>query len=153
MDKKKVHTQLMEYYQIFKETDAIYNRLAKRAGLAESAYWVIYSIRMMDGRCTQKEICSQWSLSKQTVNSGLKYLEKEGLIMLAEFSEDRRSKEILLTENGEKFSKKYIDTVFEMEMETFEKMSDRERKGLIDSSRRYRDLLQKQADSFLDRQV
>ena len=73
--------------------------------------------------------------------------------MLAEFSEDRRSKEILLTENGEKFSKKYIDTVFEMEMETFEKMSDRERKGLIDSSRRYRDLLQKQADSFLDRQV
>ena len=150
MDKKLVHRQLVEYYQIFKETDAIYNKLAKRAGLAESAYWIMYSIRMMHGRCTQKEICSQWSLSKQTVNSGLKYLEKEGLIVLAEFSEDRRSKEILLTEKGKKFSQEYIDIVFEMEMETFEKMSDIERKGLIDSSKRYMELLQKQVDSLLD---
>lgn len=65
-----------------KEEDGLYRRLARHFGLADSALWILYVLEASQGPVTQAELCGYLSLSKQTVNSGLKQLEQEGYIQL-----------------------------------------------------------------------
>lgn len=124
--KNKLHDELLEFYSIWKETDAIYRKLAKRSNLSESGYWVFYAVYENEGRCTQKDICDQWSMSKQTVNSALKELEKRGCITLEVSEFDRRSKYIVLTKSGRKLAGEIIDTIFKLEESTLMKMDEAE---------------------------
>lgn len=148
---KGIRDQMVEYFSAYKEIDYLYGRLAVKSGLSDSAYWVLYSIREFEGECTQKSICTQWSFSKQTVNSSLKSLEKRGLIALKEAKGSKRSKRIVLTEAGEAFAREEVDLVFKMERHIFEKMSNSEREALIASTRRYLELFRKEMDSLVVR--
>lgn len=141
MNNKTIRDQLNEYYATFKEADAIYNSLAKKCGLSDAALWVLYSIREAKDECTQKMIKEQWSMSKQTVNSAIRDLIKDDLIVLSESQSDKRSKQIKLTENGEKFAIENIDTIYRYECSAFERMTDKERTDLIVNSRKFLELL------------
>ena len=148
---KKAHEQLIEFYSVLKEIDSLYSKYAIQSGLSESAYWVMYTIRQIEGECTQKSICEQWSFSKQTINSSLKILEKQGLITLEASSHDKRSKQIILTQAGDTFAKEHIDIIFEMEENTFDKMSHVERTAMIESNRRYLELFRTEMNNFYNR--
>ncbi len=140
----KLHTQLQEYYSIWKQTDAIYKKLARRSKLSESGYWVLYAIYEMSNHCTQKDICDQWSMSKQTVNSALKEIEKNGFIILKESENDRRSKIIEITQSGYNFSCEFIETVFQAEEQTWKRMTKEERAGMLQYSKKYLDLFKEE---------
>ena len=114
--------------------------LTKRSGLSDCAFFLMYSIREAKGKCTQKEICGQWTMSKQTVNSALKGLEKKGYISLRSSETDSRSKYIALTDKGNQFARENIDLVFELEKLAFQKMSDGERTAMLESNRKYDEL-------------
>lgn len=146
---KEVRQYFQELNTILKETDAIYCELAKKSGLHACAFWLMYSIREADGNCTQKEICGQWTMNKQTVNSALKGLEKSGYITLTLSETDKRSKYISLTDKGMEFAKKNIDIVFELERLAFQKMSVEERAAMIESNRKYQQLFQAETERFL----
>lgn len=146
----EIHKQLREWYSIWKETDAIYSQLAKRSGLSDSAYWILYMVYEMEGKCTQKSICKQWAMSKQTVNSALKDLEKRAYITLESVTNDRRSKHIILTDIGRKFAQENIGIVFDFEKRTLQKMSDAERTAMIESSRRYLELFREETATLLN---
>lgn len=139
---------LREYNQIIKETDAVYSSLARRSGLSDCAFWLMYAIRDTTGKCTQKSICFQWTICKQTLNSALKGLENRGLIVLVSDHEDKKSKQIQLTEQGVHFAEKYIDIVFELEQETLRQMSPEERCAIIESNRHYLELFRAKVSEF-----
>lgn len=149
MTDTKIHRQMQEFTAIYKETDAIYSGFAKRSGLSDCAFWLMYSLYEANGQCTQKEICGQWTMSKQTVNSALKGLEKNGYIVLTSSDTDKRSKHIELTDKGIQFARENIGIVFELEQRVFQKMSDDERKAMLESNRRYQALLREEAEHFL----
>lgn len=149
MTDTKIHRQMQEFTAIYKETDAIYSGFAKRSGLSDCAFWLMYSLYETNGQCTQKEICGQWTMSKQTVNSALKGLEKNGYIVLTSSDTDKRSKHIELTDKGIQFARENIGIVFELEQRVFQKMSDDERKAMLESNRRYQALLREEAEHFL----
>lgn len=142
--KNILHDELLEFYSIWKETDAIYRKLAKRSNLSESGYWVFYAVYENKGHCTQKDICDQWSLSKQTVNSALKELEKKGCITLEVSESDRRSKYIVLTNSGRELAGTIIDTIFKLEESTWMKMDEAERTAMLQSSRKYLEIFRKE---------
>jgi DNA-binding MarR family transcriptional regulator len=144
-----VHEQLSEYLSVWKETDAMYNRLAKLSGVSETAFWILYCIRQFGENITQRDIREQWSISKQTVNSALKELENKHIISLSESKDDKRSKRISLTEEGCRFSEKHIDIVCKAEETAFGKMSDLERDAMLRSARRYLDLFKDEAGKIL----
>lgn len=133
--------QLEEFNKIIKETDATYSRLAKRSGLSDCSFWIMYSIRETDRHITQRELCEHWTMSKQTINSALKVLESKGYITLNYSDEDKRSKYIILTEKGEEFARENVDIVFEMEKMVFEKLSEQERAFMLSASRKFQKLL------------
>ena len=146
---KEVRQYFQELNAIFKETDAIYSELAKKSGLSDCAFWLMYSLREANGSCTQKEICNQWTMSKQTVNAALKGLEKSGYITLIVSESDKRSKYITLTDKGDKFAQENVDITFQLERLAFQKLSDAERVTMIESNRRYQELLRKEAEQYL----
>lgn len=150
MVQEKIRQQLRDYNAIYKETDAIYSEFAKRSGLSDCAFWLMYSICEADGKCTQSEICGQWKMSKQTVNSALKGLEKNGYITLSAAKTGKHSKYISLTEKGVKFVHENITVVFDAEQLALQKMSDTERIAMIESARKYQILLKAEAERFLN---
>ena len=74
-----VSEQIETLNQHLKETDAIYHSAAVRFGLSDSAFWILYAIADSQRTYTQNELCGAWSYSKQTVNSAIQSLIRQGV--------------------------------------------------------------------------
>lgn len=133
----RLHEQLMRFFKVSNELDAVYSHQAAGRGLSDSAFWVLYSIWHSEEAATPKSICEQWSISKQTVHSSVKSLENKGFIRMHTLETDKRSKYITLTEKGEDFAKRYLDRIYEAEEKAFLNMSETSRQALIDGCQKY----------------
>ena len=96
-----------EYNSMLKEWDDIYHQAAQRCGLSNAAYWLLYTLCDEEQELSQNDFCKQWFLSKQTVNSAIAALKKEGYITLDTVSHSRR-KIIRLTKEGEAFCQEKV---------------------------------------------
>ena len=76
----------------------LYHNYAVSVELSDTALWILYIALQGDG-CTQSEICEMWSYPKQTVNTSLKNLERQGYITLLPLSGNRKSKQVTLTDH------------------------------------------------------
>ena len=97
MPKQHDITSAREMDVLYRESDKLYYELARNCGLSETAYWILYAIEVSGGSITQREIASNFSYSKQTVNSALKTLEARGLVELDYVEGSRKSKLVSLT--------------------------------------------------------
>jgi DNA-binding transcriptional ArsR family regulator len=73
---------ILTYNQLLKECDTIYHTAAVNSGLSDCAFWILYTVQDTEHIYTQSEICDNSSLPRQTVNSALKKLEKDGYLTL-----------------------------------------------------------------------
>ena len=133
------YRRLREYNDSLKAIDDTYRAAARRFGLPECAFWILYTLRVEEKPFTQAEICEFLIEPKQTVNSALKKLEAEGYLTLSAGA-DQRSKRVCLTEKGERFVKAHVDRVPEAEAAALGAMTAAERNALIRLTGRYRAL-------------
>ena len=140
MVKKNTGKRLSEYNSIIKETDELYRGVAKALGLPDCAFWILYVLREEGEVLTQSEICYALYQPKQTVNSALKKLEYDGCIELTEM-DDRRSKQIQLTEKGGKLAEKTVDKVIAAEHKALSGLTETEQETFIGLFRKYAGLL------------
>ncbi len=131
---------LSQYNSIFKENDEIYRKVAKELGLSDCAFWILYNLSENDTPLTQSDICYCLYQPKQTVNSALKKMEHEGYIKLIQIN-DRRSKQIYLTEEGKRLAEETVNKVINIECETFSELTKKEQENFIKLFRKYTDLL------------
>lgn len=134
---EQIHKQLIEYYEVYKETDALYSAVAERSGMSSAMFWTMYAVCSKDGPCAQKDVCGICAMSKQTVHSALKKLQAQGYLYLDVSPADRRSKYIFLTELGERYRKEKLYPLFEAEKSAFAGMDEAARTGLLRGSRAY----------------
>ena len=87
--------------RIAKALDGAYMSAARKFDLAESAFWLLYEIKLSDAPLTQKELCDNLFLPKQSINSALKKLEADGCLTLEYAENSRKRKLIRLTEKGD----------------------------------------------------
>lgn len=132
--------KLSEYNSIIKEQDEIYRDIARMLGLPDCAFWILYALRDNEKPVTQSEICNTIYQPKQTVNSSLKKLEREGIINLTEM-QDRRSKKVHLTPRGIKLAERTVDYVIWAEQRALSGLTDKEQNMFMDLFRRYTELL------------
>lgn len=137
------------YNSLCKQTNAVYHRLARKYGLSDSAFWILYTLREAKGSISQKQLCYELCLSKQTVSSALKGLEETGYLRLENAPDSRKNKLICLTDAGEEFLAGSIDEVFRMEERTFLCLSETEQRTILELGRKHLDILQVEADSLL----
>ena len=143
----RARKRLNEYNDLFKENDEIYRAAAKRLGLPDCAFWILYTLRESSAPLTQSEICSALYQPKQTVNSALKHLEAEGYLRLSSGS-DRRSKQVRLTERGLALAENTIDRVLAAECSAMLDMSEEEQAAFISLLRKYTESLKARMDAL-----
>ncbi len=131
MPKQHDITNAREMDVLYRESDKLYYELARNCGLSETAYWILYAIEVSGGSITQREIASNFSYSKQTVNSALKTLEARGLVELDYVEGSRKSKLVSLTPSGRAFSDERIRPAIAAEDRAFLSLAPEERLELL----------------------
>ena len=129
MPKQHDITSAREMDVLYRESDKLYYELARNCGLSETAYWI--AIEVSGGSITQREIASNFSYSKQTVNSALKTLEARGLVELDYVEGSRKSKLVSLTPDGRAFSDERIRPAIAAEDRAFLSLAPGERLELL----------------------
>ena len=140
---------LRAYNVLYKETSAIYHQLAGYFGLSDTAFWLLYSLREADRPLNQAELSVLLCLSKQTVNSALKSLEGAGYLRLESTAEDRRSKEVHLTDAGATLAAASVDRVLAIEERAALRLSQEERLAILALGRRHLEALRQEAEGLL----
>lgn len=141
-----------EENRIYKKTCAVYYKLATNYGLTETMFDILYFVRENVDCSTQAQLCSNLYLRKQTVNSALKKLEKEGYIYLSKESGNQKNKTIHFTEKGEELARNTVDHVFEVERRAFERLTEEERRGILYYGLKQIETLEKEAETYIQKE-
>lgn len=126
-----------EFISASKEADETYHMLALKFGISDSAMWILCTMREADRELTQSEIAGEMFMSRQTINSAIKNLEKQGYIQMVPVPGDRRNKTLSFTEKGEAFVKKTIDQMLDLEHQVFKRLEVREQEQITEILRKY----------------
>ena len=133
------------------EIDETYHEVARKLGVSDSVSKILYTICDTDSgdRCPLHEICRQTGLSKQTVNSALRGLEREGLIYLR--AGDGQAEEVCLTEPGKAFAVKPARQVIQIENDILEDWTPQELEIYLKLTERYLAQLAQKAEQLPQR--
>lgn len=135
------------YNQLLKACDTVYHNAAAAAGLSDCAFWILYAVQDADHVCTQSEICDDSSLPRQTVNSALKKLEKDGYLTLQRIG-GSVSKSIHLTDAGRALVQQHLIPVMEAEQRACAAFTDEEKQQFLTTFQRLLDRLGAEIGQF-----
>lgn len=131
----EIKEAVRDYYELFFNIGAVYEKLAKRQGLTSSALFVLHMLYEYQDQCTQRLICEKLLYPKQTVNTILNSFAKQGYIQKETVALDKRNKYIRLTEAGRKYAGSVLAPMFHMEETALAKMDAAARKAMLDGQR------------------
>ncbi len=134
--------------RLCKENDELYHSYAAAIGLSDSALWILYAICDSDEVFTQNSLCGLWCYSKQTVNSTVKQLEKNGLLTLEHICGTRTHKALRLTDRGMDFCRKYIVPLIGAEEKAIAFMTDEEREKFVALRKREHEILKEEIEKI-----
>lgn len=80
----EIQTLMLEYYELWGRMDAVYDRWAKAHGMTYTELMVLYALWETKQPITQRDLCQEQHLPKQTVNSVLHALAKRQLVVFRE---------------------------------------------------------------------
>lgn len=136
--------QLALLNQNDKLLDELYHHYASRWALSDTAFWILYVAWVQGDGCTQRDICASWSYTKQTINTALKNLERQGYIRLIPLPDNRKSKQIRFTESGEQLADRIVTPLLRAEADSFAQLSEQEQRELVRLSQKRTALLKKE---------
>ena len=107
--------EMRRFNYLIVETDAVYHEAALKLGLSDSALQILYTVCDYDGgdACPLQEISRLTGISKQTINSAIRKLEKEGMIYLEQTG--TRGKRLCLTQEGKRLAEGTVVKLIEAE--------------------------------------
>lgn len=139
----RVEKELQELIGLNKEIDELYHSIATSLGFSDSALDVLYALYSLGDGCSQAQICRQCYSSRQTINSSIAKMTREGLLYLEQGQ--GRQRRICLTEEGRRLVREKIHPVAKMERAAFMELDGEERGQLIRLTKKFADSLQRQA--------
>lgn len=139
-----VGSSIVTYNQLAKELDELYQLYAKKSGLSQAAFWILYCVHERREPYTQKELCDIWSYSRQTINSALKNLETQGMVYLDSQPDNRKNKLILLTDTGKRLVERIIVPLAEAEKNVFIQMGADDTQAFLTLTRRHLELFRRE---------
>ena len=92
----------------------VYSQWAKTIGINYNRMLVLYTIRNY-GYCTQKQMCDQYLLPRQTMNNIVSALCREGLLIEESALRKSREKAYVLTDAGAEYSAQHLASLNAME--------------------------------------
>ena len=125
----------------WREQNQLYRDVATSFGISESAFSILYAIFLAGEKgISQRDICVQMCIGKQTVNSSIHKLEREGVVVLKS-GPGRRGLLAHLTPGGLELAERTIVPMVEAELAALREFDDRELELSLLLGRRYTDAL------------
>ena len=125
----------------WREQNQLYRDVATSFGISESAFSILYAIFLAGEKgISQRDICVQMCIGKQTVNSSIHKLEREGVVVLKS-GPGRRGLLSHLTPVGLELAERTIVPMIEAELAALREFDDREIELSLLLGRRYTDAL------------
>ena len=143
---EKLLGQLRTLDRLYKESDRIYGEYAEHFGLSNTAFCVMYTLGHEPGELTQNDICSAWMLPAQTVNSAVSGLAKRGLLRLEQIPGTKNRKKLVLTESGQRMSRRIEGEIEEIERAALLGFSEAERESYLAMFERHLEYLKREKD-------
>lgn len=139
-----MNTALSQLNRLAKKQDEIYHRCAKKAGITDTQFWVLYALCEAEKPLCQNSFCENWCYSKQTVNAAVANLEKSGLLRLVYAEGSHKQKNITLTPEGDVFCNQHIRTLMEAEGNALMHLTQEEREHFFQLQERLLNCLEKE---------
>ena len=122
--------------QLYKEDQQLYHNYAQSCGMSSTTLTLLCAVCENSEPISQAYICQDWSISKQTLNSSIKQLVSEGYVTLKNCENNKKVKNIILTEKGEEMVKEKIYKLLEIENNALLQLSEQEQEILITLSQK-----------------
>ena len=136
-----------QYTYLAGEINALYHEAAVKMGVSDSVQNILYVLCEKDGRCLQSEVSKLTGISRQTINSAIRNLEKDGIVYLEQGK--GRNTILRLTEKGEKFAKEKMYPLYEAENKIWNEWTPEEQQQYLILTQKYRDGLKKYLKDIL----
>lgn len=148
-----IRTYIKQLDQLMKEYDAIYHMAAVAYGLSDTAMWILYMVSDATETYTQQDLCRQCCFPKQTINTAINNLIRNGYLTLETLPGTRNSKRIILTDAGQALMQTTIDPLKQAEDAAYSKFSDAERQRYLELTRRLNTNLREELQAQLKRRT
>lgn len=129
------------YAKLSGEINSLYHSVAVAMGVSDSVMDILYVICGAGDSCFQSEICRMTGMSRQTINSSIHKLEKDGIVCLSQGP--GRNTVISLTEKGKGFASQKIRPLQEMENKIWRDWTEEDRRQYLVLTERYCTALKK----------
>ena len=106
-------------------------------GISDSSLGVLYTLLDAEAPCSQYDLCSEWSIPKQTINTAVAALQKKGVAFLSPIPGTRNKKNIAFTEFGRDFAEKTVGILRMAELDALAELSPEERELYIRLNEKY----------------
>ncbi len=144
-----IQNYLQQLEQQLKEQDSIYHDVAVKYKLSDTAMWILYLVSEKNGGYTQQDLVRMCSFPKQTINTALNGLVKNGFARLEAVPNTRNSKSIFLTENGETLVRGTVDNLKIAEAAAYGNFTEDELKMFLDINSRITIYLRAEVEKML----
>lgn len=142
----KIYNKIHRINYLNAELDSLYHQASLRLGLTDSASIVLYTIYDNGENCLLSDIYKQSGISKQTVNSAIRNLEKKHIIYLEQQS--GRTKKVVLTDIGKDYVQKTTARLFDAEAAAFASWTEEEINAHIGFMEKYIRLFREQVEKL-----
>ena len=129
------------YAYLSAEITSLYHEAAVKIGISDTVLNILYVLCEREGKCLQSDIFRLTGISRQTINSAIRKLEKDGLVYLQQG--DGRNTVVCLTEKGQDFSTEKVLPLFQIEDKIWNEWTDDEQEKYILFTQKYRDSFKK----------
>ena len=133
--KFQINDKLSQLNAMLCELDSIYQRLLQLNNVSDSEYVVMIAILTLGEGCLQKDIAENSYMSKKTINSTIKKLQKEEYITLK--AGKYPNMHIHLTDKGREHVKNNVLPIIEVEDKVLNEMSEEEFETLVRGYSKY----------------
>lgn len=135
MDILGARQEVRRFNQMVSEIDAVYHETARKLGMSNSEQQILYAICNLGTPCLLSEIIRFSATSKQTINSALRKMEKEDILLVE--AVNGRKKQVLLTEKGKILLRETVMQVVEAENEIYSEWTEEEVMLYLELTQKY----------------
>lgn len=127
------------------KSNSLYMNWAEKNGINYFVLLVLYALSSKESM-TQKEICSRYGVSKQTINGVIRVLKKDNYIFLEDDTNDKRAKMVVLTAEGKAFADTKLKPLFEIERKIIKNIETKRLENMIETMQLYNILFENESE-------
>lgn len=124
--------EMKQFYVLWRRTNTAYENHAKSAGISYSELLILLSLSEEETPRSQKQICSEWAIPKQTVSAVLANFQKKGFVTFSPQKEDRRNKEIHFTPEGRAWAEPIVEKLRSKELYAWKQLGAQKRREFLE---------------------